>query len=224
MPDGTTPLRRGDEVVYRGLGTAGVRRVAVMAEAGVVKIPDDVPLAIACVLGCCGADRRRRGAQHGRGRGGRHRRSCSAPAASASRSCRAPSLAGASTIVVSDPVAERREAAKRFGATHAARPHDRRRDRRLPRPHRRRASTTPSRPPARPRSSSRASASSATAARSSASARRRSTRASPSRWRVTFTAMEKRLIGCLLGSVNAHLEVPRLIVAVAEPAVSTSTA
>ena len=59
-------------------------------------------------------------------------------------------LAGASVIVVVDPVAERREAALRFGATHTIDPTDDRRHRLLHGPHRASAWTTASRRPARP--------------------------------------------------------------------------
>lgn len=52
MADGTSPLSRGGEVVYRGLATAAFAELAIMPEAGVVRVPDDVDLSVACVIGC----------------------------------------------------------------------------------------------------------------------------------------------------------------------------
>ena len=50
--DGTTGLSRGGERVLRGLGVGGFAEYVLTREAGAVKIPDDVPLDIACVIGC----------------------------------------------------------------------------------------------------------------------------------------------------------------------------
>jgi Zn-dependent alcohol dehydrogenase len=92
LPDGTTGLSRDGAPVYRGLGVGAFAEYVITPSSGAIKVPDDVPLDVACVIGCA--------VQTGVGvvQGAR--------------------LAGASKIVVSDPVAERRESAKKFGATH----------------------------------------------------------------------------------------------------------
>ncbi|HVN50651.1 MAG TPA: zinc-binding dehydrogenase, partial [Acidimicrobiales bacterium] len=120
-PDGGTRLRRNGETVYRGLGVAGFAERVVIQESGAVKIPADVPLEVACVVGC--------GVQTGVGaalytagvRAGDTALVLGLGAIGLSivAGCH---LAGASVIVASDPVAHRREAAARFGATHTIDP------------------------------------------------------------------------------------------------------
>ena len=120
-PDGGTRLSRAGATVYRGLGVAAFAEVVVTQETGAVKIPDDVPLEVACVVGCAvqtgvGAVINTAGVQPGDtvlvlGLGG--------VGLSVVQGAR---LAAASTIIVSDPVAERRETALRLGATHAIDP------------------------------------------------------------------------------------------------------
>jgi Zn-dependent alcohol dehydrogenase len=120
-PDGGTRLSRAGETVYRGLGVAGFAERVVIQETGAVKIPADVPLEVACVIGCgvqtgVGAALYTAGVRTGDtalvlGAGG--------IGLSIVAGCR---LAGASTIIVSDPVAHRRDAAIRFGATHTVDP------------------------------------------------------------------------------------------------------
>ena len=121
MPDGTSPIERDGAVVYRGLATAAFAEYAVMAEAGVVKIADDVELAVACVLGCAvqtgvGAVLNTARVEEGAtvavlGAGG-----------IGISVTQGAVVAGASTILVVDPDPERREAARRFGATHVLDP------------------------------------------------------------------------------------------------------
>jgi Zn-dependent alcohol dehydrogenase len=120
-PDGGTRLSRNGETVWRGMAVAAFAEQVVIQETGAVKIADDVPLDVACVIGCA--------VQTGVG------------AAINTASMEAGStalvlglggiglsivqgavLAGASRIVVSDPVAERREAALAMGATDALDP------------------------------------------------------------------------------------------------------
>ena len=123
--------------VYRGLGVAAFAETVITQETGAVKIPDDVPLDVACVIGCAvqtgvGAVLHTADVQSGDtvlvlGLGG--------VGQSVVQGAR---LAGATTIIVSDPVAERREAALRFGATHALDPDHRERGRPQPGDHRRR--------------------------------------------------------------------------------------
>jgi S-(hydroxymethyl)glutathione dehydrogenase/alcohol dehydrogenase len=51
-PDGGTRLSRHGEVVHRGLAVAGFAEHVVIQATGAIKIPDDVPLSVACVVGC----------------------------------------------------------------------------------------------------------------------------------------------------------------------------
>jgi len=116
MPDGGTRLSRDGSVVYRGLAVGAFGEYAMTHEAGAVKIGDDVPLDVACVLGCAvqtgvGAVINTAGVEPGAtvlviGLGG--------VGMSVVQGAR---LAGAARIIVSDPVAERRDAATAFGAT-----------------------------------------------------------------------------------------------------------
>jgi S-(hydroxymethyl)glutathione dehydrogenase/alcohol dehydrogenase len=120
-PDGGTRLSRGGQVVYRGLGVAAFAETVVTQATGAVTIPDDVPLEVACVLGCAvqtgvGAVLNTAGVEEGAtvlvmGLGG--------VGISVVQGAR---LAAASTVIVSDPVPERRELAMRLGATHALDP------------------------------------------------------------------------------------------------------
>jgi len=114
--DGSTGLARKGEIVYRGLGVAGFAEKVLTQATGAVMIPPDVPLEVACVIGCAvqtgvGAALNTAGVEPGStvlvmGAGG--------IGLSITQGAR---IAGASRIVVSDPVEERRAAAVRFGAT-----------------------------------------------------------------------------------------------------------
>lgn len=116
LPDGTSPLSRNGDIVYRGLATAAWAEFAMMPEAGVVKVDADVPLDVACVLGCAvqtgvGAVLNTAQVEEGAtvlvlGAGG--------IGIAVTQGAR---LAAAARIIVVDPVAERRDAACRFGAT-----------------------------------------------------------------------------------------------------------
>jgi 2-desacetyl-2-hydroxyethyl bacteriochlorophyllide A dehydrogenase len=121
FPDGSTGLARKGEVVYRGLGVAGFAEQVVTQATGAVMIPQDVPLEIACVIGCAvqtgvGAVLNTAGVEPGAtvlviGLGG-----------IGLSIVQGAVIAGASRIIVSDPVEERREAATRFGATNTIDP------------------------------------------------------------------------------------------------------
>lgn len=116
FPDGHTGLSRGGENVYRGLNVAGFAEYTVVEANGAVKIDPDIPLEVACVIGCAvqtgaGAVLNAAGVEEGAtvlvlGAGG-----------IGLSSVQGARVAGASRIIVSDPVAERREMAKRLGAT-----------------------------------------------------------------------------------------------------------
>jgi Zn-dependent alcohol dehydrogenase len=116
LPDGTTPLSLNGEPVYRGVGVGAFADRVVTPETGAVKIDKDIPLDVACVIGCAvqtgtGAVLNAAGVQSGdtvliMGLGG--------VGLSAVQGAR---LAGASRILVSDPVSSRRAAAMAMGAT-----------------------------------------------------------------------------------------------------------
>jgi len=114
--DGRTGLARGGEVVYRGVGVGAFGALVVTLATGAVKIPADVPLDVACVIGCAvqtgvGAVLNTARVEEGatvlvQGLGG--------VGLSVVQGAR---LAGAARIIAVDPVAARREAAERLGAT-----------------------------------------------------------------------------------------------------------
>jgi len=114
--DGTTGLSRGDDVVFRGVGLGGFAEYALVPASGAIKIAKDVPLDVACVIGCAvqtgvGAVLNTARVEAGAsvlvmGLGG--------IGLSIVQGAR---VAGAARIIAADPVASRREAAKRFGAT-----------------------------------------------------------------------------------------------------------
>ena len=116
FPDGSTGLSRAGETVYRGLNVAGFAEQVVTQAAGAVKIPEGVSLEVACVIGCAvqtgvGAALNTAGVEEGAtvlvmGLGG-----------IGLSVVQGASLAGAARIIVSDPVAGRREAAVALGAT-----------------------------------------------------------------------------------------------------------
>ncbi|MCH2172688.1 Zn-dependent alcohol dehydrogenase [Myxococcota bacterium] len=116
LPDGTSPLARGGELVYRGYGVGGFGEYLITTENGAIKIPEDTPLEVACLVGCAiqtgvGAVLNTAGVEAGAtvlviGLGG--------IGVSIVQGAR---VAGASRIIASDPVAERRDAAANFGAT-----------------------------------------------------------------------------------------------------------
>lgn len=121
LPDGETGLSSGDTVIYRGCGVGGLAEYAIAPASGAVKIDDDVPLELACVIGCAlqtgvGAVLNTAKVETGAtvlimGLGG-----------VGMATIQGARLAGASLIICSDPVAARREQAKGFGATHCIDP------------------------------------------------------------------------------------------------------
>lgn len=123
LPDGTTRLSRSGETVFRGLGLAGWAEEVVVAEQGAVRIDPDVPLDVACVIGCAvqtgvGAALNTVKVQPGDqvlviGAGG-----------VGVSIVQGAALAGATRVIVSDPSPARRELALRFGATDVVDPAD----------------------------------------------------------------------------------------------------
>ena len=114
--DGTTGLARGGEVVFRGVGLGGFAEYAVVPASGAIKVGADVPLDVASVIGCAvqtgvGAVLNTARVEPGAsvlviGLGG--------IGLSIVQGAR---VAGAARIIAADPVAARREAAGRLGAT-----------------------------------------------------------------------------------------------------------
>lgn len=123
MPDGSTRLSRDGQVVYRGLGVAAFAEQVVTLETGVVRVADDVPLDIACVIGCgvqtgVGAVLNTAQVEEGAsvvvvGLGG--------VGLSVVQGAR---VAGAARILAVDPNAARRDLAARMGATDTLDPTD----------------------------------------------------------------------------------------------------
>ena len=116
FPDGSTGLAFDGQAVYRGVGLGAFAEYVVTPATGAVKVPADVPLDVACVIGCAvqtgvGAVLNTARVEEGAtvlvmGLGG--------IGLSIVQGAR---LAGAARIIVSDPVVERRASAVRFGAT-----------------------------------------------------------------------------------------------------------
>ncbi len=121
MAMGPPPLSRGGEPVYPGIGMGAFAEQVIVYQNAAVKVPDDTPLEIACVIGCAvqtgvGAVLNTAQVEAGatvlvQGLGG--------VGMSIVQGAR---IAGASQVIVSDPFAERRELAAAFGATSAIDP------------------------------------------------------------------------------------------------------
>jgi Zn-dependent alcohol dehydrogenase len=114
--DGTTGLSMRDRVVYRGVGLGAFAEYVLVPQTGAIRIPADVPLDVACVIGCAvqtgvGAVLNTARVEPGAtvlvmGLGG-----------IGLSIVQGAHAAGAARIIAADPVAARREAAVRFGAT-----------------------------------------------------------------------------------------------------------
>jgi len=209
-PDGTSPLARDGGLVHRGLGVGGWAEYVVVPQEGAVKVADDVDLAEACVIGCAvqtgvGAVLETARVEEGAtvlvlGAGG--------IGISVVQGAR---LAAASVIVVADPVAARRDAALTFGATHVVDP-----------------TTTDVSSFCRDLTDGvgmdycfEAAGQAALIETGIATSRSGGTTVCVGAppidqgisipMVVAFAATEKRLVGCLLGSVNAHRDIPRLL-------------
>ncbi|MFK7894936.1 MAG: Zn-dependent alcohol dehydrogenase [Myxococcota bacterium] len=114
--DGSSPLSRAGEQVFQGFAVGGFGEYTVVNEGRAVKVEPDTPLEIACVIGCAiqtgvGAVLNTAKVEEGAtvlvtGLGG--------IGISIVQGAR---LANAARIIVSDPVAERRDYAANFGAT-----------------------------------------------------------------------------------------------------------
>jgi S-(hydroxymethyl)glutathione dehydrogenase / alcohol dehydrogenase len=116
LSDGHTPLSRHGSPVLRGVGVGGFAEYVITPESGAIKVADDTPLEIVCVIGCAvqtgvGAVLNTAKVPEGAtvlvaGGGG-----------IGIAIMQGARIAGATNIILSDPVAEKREAAAHFGAT-----------------------------------------------------------------------------------------------------------
>lgn len=116
LPDGTTRLSRGGATVFHGLGVAAWAEEVVVDARAAVKIDADVPMDVACVIGCAvqtgvGAAVNTADVQPGdsvlvMGAGG-----------IGVSIVQGAAIAGATRIIVSDPSPARRAQAMQFGAT-----------------------------------------------------------------------------------------------------------
>ena len=116
LPDGTTGLSRRGALVYRGVNLAAFAELVVAPASAAVKVERDVPLEIACVIGCAvqtgvGAVLNTARVPEGAtvlvmGLGG-----------IGLSTVQGARIAGAARIFASDPLPERRKAAESFGAT-----------------------------------------------------------------------------------------------------------
>jgi len=114
--DGTTGLTRRGEVVFRGIGLGAFAEYVLVPATGAVRIAPDVPLEVACVIGCAvqtgvGAVLNTARVEAGAtvlviGLGG--------VGLSIVQGAR---IAGAARIIAADPVPARRDMARRLGAT-----------------------------------------------------------------------------------------------------------
>jgi len=207
--DGTTGLSRVGVQIYRGVNVAAFAEYVVAPAAAAVKVERDVPLEIACVIGCAvqtgvGAVLNTARVPEGAtvlvmGLGG--------IGLSAVQGAR---IAGAARIFASDPLPERRKAAESFGATDLLDPNV-------------------EDVAARVREETRVGADYAfeTAGRASlVQTGLQATRnggtvvavgAPPIAEKIEiapaalFTVTEKKLLGCILGSSNSLREIPRLL-------------
>jgi len=121
LTDGETGLSRGGKRVLRGTGMGALAEYVIVPASGAVKVEADIPLDVACVIGCAvqtgvGAVVNTARVEAGstvlvQGLGG--------VGLSTVQGAR---IAGAALIIGCDPIAARREAALAFGATHVLDP------------------------------------------------------------------------------------------------------
>lgn len=119
--DGTCRLSKGGKPVYHMAGLSSFAQYAVVAEISCIKIPDDVPLDKACLVGC--------GVMTGVGAAINTAKvapgtsavviGCGGVGLNTIQGC---ALAGAATIIAVDLMDNKLEYAKQFGATHTINP------------------------------------------------------------------------------------------------------
>lgn len=121
LHDGVTGLSRQGAEILKGVGVASLAEQVVCPSTGAIKIPKDIPLDVACVVGCAmqtgvGAVLNTADVEAGAtilvlGLGG-----------IGLATVQGAKLASASKVIVSDPLPERRDLAMRLGATHTIDP------------------------------------------------------------------------------------------------------
>ena len=121
LPDGISGLSRGGEPILRGCGIGALAEYVTLPATGAIKIDQDIPLEVACVIGCAlqtgvGAVLNTANMEAGAtcvvmGLGG-----------IGMATIQGARIAGASVIIASDPIPERRQLASGFGATHVIDP------------------------------------------------------------------------------------------------------
>jgi Zn-dependent alcohol dehydrogenase len=121
LPDGSTGFSRDGQPILRGLGVGGLAQYTIVLATGAVKIPAEIPLDIACVLGCAIQT----------GTGAVLNTAMVEPGASVLitglggvgiAAVQGARIAGATTIIAVDPLEERRQMALAMGATHTVDP------------------------------------------------------------------------------------------------------
>jgi S-(hydroxymethyl)glutathione dehydrogenase / alcohol dehydrogenase len=116
LADGRTPLSRQGLPVLRGIGLGGFAEYVITIETGAIKVAPDTPLDVACVIGC--AVQTGVGAVLNTARVPEGATVLVAGAGGIGVSIvQGARVAGATKIIVSDPVGTRRDMAKSFGAT-----------------------------------------------------------------------------------------------------------
>ncbi len=121
LPDGGSGITRNGEQVLRGCGLGALAEYVTLPATGAIKIDDDIPLDVACVIGCAlqtgvGAVLNTAQMEPGAtcmvmGLGG-----------IGMATLQGARIAGASVVIASDPVEARRDRAMAFGATHVLDP------------------------------------------------------------------------------------------------------
>lgn len=121
MDDGTARLRDRDTEITAGFNAGTFAEQAVLRERSLVRIPEDVPLETAALLGCGVLTGLGAALNTARIRPGERVAviGCGAVGLSVIQGCR---IAGASVILAIDPIESKREMALRLGATHACSP------------------------------------------------------------------------------------------------------
>lgn len=114
--DGRTPLSRQGLPVLRGVGLGGFAEYVITTETGAIKVDPDTPLDVACVIGC--AVQTGVGAVLNTARVPEGATVLVAGAGGVGIAIvQGARIAGASRVIVSDPLAARRDNAAKFGAT-----------------------------------------------------------------------------------------------------------
>lgn len=116
LADGHTPLSRQGLPVLRGVGLGAFAEYVITIETGAIKVAPDTPLDVACVIGC--AVQTGVGAVLNTARVPEGATVLVAGAGGIGVSIvQGARVAGATKIIVSDPVGTRRDTARSFGAT-----------------------------------------------------------------------------------------------------------